>query len=152
MKLIEEACTKVDFRVVRPLCVPRGYGISGLTEIPGSPDIATFVFRNESGEQFSMEQRRAWLPLQEEVELARVPFAKVKVAGNDCYLISGYYGGEPIDHAYWFSQLSITFEVAGVVVELREISSRRAGRKIWIFLCFVGFLMKQKDEVAGLSN
>ena len=151
LQFIEEASNRADFRIVRPLRVPRGYRIADLAEIPGSPEITTFVFRSESGEQFSMEQRKSWLPLEEEIESARVPFAKVEVEGNDCYLVSGYYGGEPIDHAYWFSRLSIAFEVADVVVELRDISTRRAGRKLWIFLCFAAYLMRQKEAGAEPS-
>ena len=89
-----------------------------------------------------MEQRKAWLPLEEEVTSARVPFARIKVKGNDCYIIFGFYGGEPIDHAYWFNQLSIAFEIEGVVVELREIKTKQRGIKLWVILQFVRSLMK----------
>lgn len=142
LELVEEACRTADFDVVRPLRIPRGYTISGLAEIPGSPEIARFVFRNEAGDQFLMEQRKAWLPLEEEVASARVPFARIKAKGNDCYIIFGFYGGEPIDHAYWFNQLSIAFEVGDVVVELREIKMNRRGIKLWVILQFVRSLMK----------
>ena len=142
LALIEEACRTAHFDVVRPLRIPRGYTISGLAEIPGSPEIARFVFRNEAGDQFLMEQRKAWLPLEEEVTSARVPFARIKVKGNDCYIIFGFYGGEPIDQAYWFNQLSIAFEIEGVVVELREIKTKQRGIKLWVILQFVRSLMK----------
>ena len=89
-----------------------------------------------------MEQRKAWLRLDEEVITARVPFARIKVRGNDCYTIFGFYGGEPIDHAYWFNQLSIAFEVGDVVVELREIKTKRRGIKLWVILDFVRSLLK----------
>ena len=89
-----------------------------------------------------MEQRKAWLRLDEEVTTARVPFARIKVRGNDCYTIFGFYGGEPIDHAYWFNQLSIAFEVGDVVVELREIKTKRRGIKLWVILDFVRSLLK----------
>ena len=89
-----------------------------------------------------MEQRKAWLPLEEEVTSARVPFARIKAKGNDCYIIFGFYGGEPIDHAYWFNQISIAFEVGGVVVELREIKTKKRGIRLWATLHFVRSLMK----------
>lgn len=89
-----------------------------------------------------MEQRKAWLPLEEEVTSARVPLARIKVKGNDCYIIFGFYGGEPIDHAYWFNQLSIAFEIEGVVVELREIKTKKRGIKLWVIFQFVRSLMK----------
>lgn len=142
LALIEEACRTAHFDVVRPLRIPRGYTISGLAEIPGSPEITRFVFRNEAGDQFLMEQRKAWLPLEEEVTSARVPLARIKVKGNDCYIIFGFYGGEPIDHAYWFNQLSIAFEIEGVVVELREIKTKKRGIKLWVIFQFVRSLMK----------
>ena len=142
LALIEEACKTAGFDVVRPLRIPRGYTIAGLAEIPGSLEIARFVFRNEAGEQFLMEQRKAWLRLEEEVTSARVPFTRIKVRGNDCYIIFGFYGGEPIDHAYWFNQLSIAFEVEDVVVELREIKTNQKGMKLWVILHFVRSLVK----------
>ena len=148
---IEKACNTVDFDVVRPLRIPRGYRISGLIEIPGSLNIATFVFRDGAGEQFHMEQRRAWLRLEEEVASAQVPFARTKVKGNNCYIIYGYYGGEPIDHTYWFGRLSAAFEIRGIVVELRDIATTRGGIKLWKLLYFVGYLMKQSDNVAKSS-
>lgn len=89
-----------------------------------------------------MEQRKAWLPLEEEVTSARVPFARIKVKGNDCCIIFGFYGGEPIDHAYWFNQLSIAFEIEGVVVELREIKTKQRGIKLWVIFQFVRSLTK----------
>ncbi len=89
-----------------------------------------------------MEQRKAWLRLEEEVTSARVPFARIKVSGNDSYIIFGFYGGEPIDHAYWFNQLSIAFEVEDVVVELREIKTNQKGMKLWVILHFVRSLVK----------
>ena len=89
-----------------------------------------------------MEQRKTWLRLDEEVTSARVPFARIKVRGNDCYIIFGFYGGEPIDHAYWFNQLSIAFEVEDVVVELREIKTKQKGMKLWVILHFVRSLVE----------
>lgn len=142
LAFIEEACGAADFDVVRPLKSPRGYVIAGLAEIPGSPEIARFVFRNEAGDQFLMEQRKAWLRLEEEVTSARVPFTRIKVSGNDCYIIFGFYGGEPIDHAYWFNQLSIAFEVGSIVVELREIKMNQRGIKLWVILHFIRSLLK----------
>jgi hypothetical protein len=124
---IDKASNAVDFRIARPLWTPRKYQISGLTEIEGSPNIAMFVFQSKTGNEFSLEQRRAWLPLDEEVTLSRAPFIKTRVGGTDCYLIHGFYGGEPIDHAYWFSLLSIVFEVNGIVFELREKPRRGPG-------------------------
>ena len=149
---IERACDAVDFEVVRPLWAPRGHTISGLVEIPGSPNIATFVFRNGAGEQFLMEQRKSWLPIEEEVILARVPFARTTVQGNDCYVIYGFYGGEPIDHAYWFSQLSIAFEIGGIVVELREVTTRGGGVELWKLLYFVDHLIRQDADVVKSTS
>ncbi|MDD9993956.1 MAG: hypothetical protein OXP75_19335 [Rhodospirillales bacterium] len=141
LALIEEACRTADFDVVRPLRIPRGYTISDLDEIPGSPEIVRFVLRNEAGDQFLMEQRKAWLPLEEEVTSARVPFTRIKVKGSDCYVIFGFYGGEPIDHAYWFNQLSMALEIEGVVVELQEIKTMQRSVKLWVIFHFVRSLM-----------
>ena len=105
--------------------------ISGLAEIPGSPEIVRFLYFEMKLETNScIEQRKAWLPLEEEVTSARVPFTRIKVKGSDCYIIFGFYGGEPIDHDYWFNQLSITFEIEGIVVELREIKTEAERHKV----------------------
>lgn len=145
LSLIEKACSTAEFAVARPLRVPRGYKISSLEEISGSPDVVTFVFQNDAGERWSLQQRSAWLPIEEEVTLARIPFVKAKVGGNDCYFIYGFYGGEPIDHAYWFNQLSIAFEIAGVIIELREISTKGRLTELAQFLSFVRLLMTKTD-------
>jgi|ETNmetMinimDraft_26_1059896.scaffolds.fasta_scaffold98958_2 hypothetical protein len=138
---IDKASNAVDFHIIRPLCAPRDYQISSLTEIAGSPNIATFVFQSKTGNEFTLEQRRTWLPLEEEVTLSRAPFLKTRVAGTDCYVIHGFYGGEPIDHAYWFNLRSIVFEISEIVLELRE--KPREGPGLFKLLQLVRFLTSQ---------
>jgi hypothetical protein len=137
---IDKASNATDFQIVRPLWAPREYKISSLTEIAGSPNIAMFVFRSKTGDEFSLEQRRAWLPLEEEVTLSRAPFVKTRVGGTDCYVIHGLYGGEPIDHAYWLNVRAITFEINDIVFELRE--ETRQGPGLFKLLQFVRFLTR----------
>ena len=114
-------------------CAPGGFVLCRCESVPGLSDLVTLYFRpadepSTADRAVSLSQRKAWLPLREELELARVPFTQVRDGGEECYLVHGVYGGEPIDHAYWYwTQRSLTFEVDGIVCELRSEAGRGPG-------------------------
>jgi hypothetical protein len=130
--ILEEARAHVDFPTVSIDCAFKDFVLCRCEAVPGLRDLVTLCFRAahepSTAGAVSLSQREAWLPLHEELELARVPFTRVRDGGDECYLVHGVYGGEPIDHAYWCStQRSLTFEVNGIVCELRSEAGRGPG-------------------------
>jgi hypothetical protein len=129
--ILEAASALVDFPIVSIDCAPKGFVLYRCETVPGLSDLATLCFRGvdeQADRAMSLSQRKAWLPLREELGLARVPFTRVRDGRGECYLVHGVYGGEPIDHAYWCStQRSLTFEVDGIVCELRSEAGRGPG-------------------------
>ena len=131
--ILEQARQQADFPTVSVDCAPGGFVLCRCESVPGLSDLVTLYFRpadepSTADRAVSLSQRKAWLPLREELELARVPFTQVRDGGEECYLVHGVYGGEPIDHAYWYwTQRSLTFEVDGIVCELRSEAGRGPG-------------------------
>ena len=130
--ILEQARQEAGFRTVSVGCAPEGFVLWRCESVPGQSDLVTLYFRagdepSIADRAVSLSQRKGWLPLREELELARVPFTRIR-DGDECYLVHGVYGGEPIDHAYWcWTQRSLAFEVDGIVCELRSEAGRGPG-------------------------
>jgi hypothetical protein len=104
-----------------PERVPAGFAVVGVDVAPFSRDVLTISLRGEGGRCFEIAQRRRWLPLEEELTTAAVPFDRLPGAGARCYLVHGKYGGEPIDVSFWSTRRGLIFEHGEVVVEFREV-------------------------------
>jgi hypothetical protein len=132
-EILDEVTREVSFRTVSLDCAPNGFVLCRCETVPNMSDLVTLLFRASSEPStdcraMSLSQRKAWLPLLEELELARVPFTRVRDGGTECYLVHGVYGGEPIDHAYWcWTQRSLAFEINGIVCELRGDAAHGPG-------------------------
>jgi hypothetical protein len=133
VRILDDASSRVDFKTVVIDRCPRGFHLCRCDSVPGMRDLVDVNFRaadepSLADKAISMSQRKGWLPLHEELTGAHVPFTRMRDGGSECYLVNGVYGGEPIDHAYWYwTQHSLTFEVAGIVCELREEIGRGPG-------------------------
>jgi hypothetical protein len=132
-RILEDARSRVEFAFVTIDRGLRGFQLSSCESVPGYRDVVTLNFRaadepSIADNAISLTQRKGWLPLHEELTLAHVPFTRMRDGRGECYLVHGVYGGEPIDHAYWYwTQHSLTFEVGGIVCELREEIGRGPG-------------------------
>jgi hypothetical protein len=108
--------------------VPEGYRLQGYEAAPGSNTLITLNFAAATGRSFQISQRQGWLPLDEELEVARVPFTPLGPSRRRLYVVHGLYGGEPIDHTFWAAtRRSVAVEIDGLVVEVREITGTGPG-------------------------
>jgi hypothetical protein len=132
-RILEDARSRVDFETVEIDRGIRGYFICRADSIAIMRDLVDINFRaadepSLADKAIMLTQRKAWLPLREELEGARYPFVRIPDGGAECYLVSGMYGGEPIDHAYWYwTQRALYFNVAGIACTLREEIGRGPG-------------------------
>jgi hypothetical protein len=131
--ILEDAQSRVDFELVTIDCGLRGFHLCSCESVPGMRDLVELRFRaagepSPADAPVTISQRKGWLPLYEELLNSHVPFTRMRDGRSGCYLVNGVYGGEPIDHAYWYlTRHSLTFEVAGIVCELREEIRRGPG-------------------------
>jgi hypothetical protein len=132
-RILEDARSRVDFAFVTIDCGLQGFQLVSCESVPGYRDIVTLNFRaadepSIADKVISLTQRKGWLALHEELTLAHVPFTRMRDGRRECYLVHGLYGGEPIDHAFWYwTRHSLTFEAGGIVCELREEIGRGPG-------------------------
>jgi hypothetical protein len=119
---------QLRFRPLIPEQAPRGYRLVAIDVVPGCADLLTTVYRAANGNSFGVSQRPQWLPLGEELRLARVPATAVRCGSLRMFVVHGVYTGEPIDHAYSTRyRRSLAIELGELVVELREVMGRGPG-------------------------
>src|SRR5262245_22936919 len=126
--IVSLAQAGIAFALRAPPRLPRAYRLVRSDPVPGCTDLATLVFADPAGRGFTLSQRRAWLPLAQELAIARVPFTSIGLSGHAFHVVHGAHGGEPIDHSFWpATRRSLTFEADGFVVDLREIIGQGPG-------------------------
>ncbi|MBV9756499.1 MAG: substrate-binding domain-containing protein [Alphaproteobacteria bacterium] len=125
---LQSAGRQLAFRPVVPAQVLRGYRLGAAATVPGCSDLLTLIYQAEWGRRFSISQRPGWLPLADELRLARVPATPVRLGSLHMFVVHGVYIDEPIDHAYSArSRRSVAIQLGDLVVELREVTSEGPG-------------------------
>jgi len=124
-ELIGAAQAAVDFQLLRPSMIPRGYRLAHLDLVPGCRDLATLVFLGPGERSFVLSQRPRYMPLTAELELAHQPFTTLSYQGWTLHVVHGAYGGEPIDRSFWVStRRSLAWEGKGLICEVRQVLGR----------------------------
>jgi hypothetical protein len=119
---------QLAFRPVIPAQVLGGYCLTAAERVPGCTDLVTLLYRAEGGRRFSISQRPGWLPLRDELRLARVPATPVRLGSVQMFVVHGIYTDEPIDRAYSVrSRRSVAIELGELVIELREVTGQGPG-------------------------
>lgn len=123
---IEAAAGDARFDPWCPLSLPVGFSVEGVDVVPYSRDVMTIRLADGHGRALEISQRAAWLPLEEELVTAGVPFDRVP-GSRPIYLMHGKYGGEPIDLSFWSTRHALVVERRGVRIECREMIGRGPG-------------------------
>lgn len=119
---------QLRFRPLIPAQTLRGYRLAAVDCIPGCTDLLTLLYQADRGRRFSVSQRPKWLPLGEELRLARVPVSRLRRGSVRMFVVHGVYTGEPIDHAYSArGRRSVAVELGDLLVELREVTGQGPG-------------------------
>jgi hypothetical protein len=110
-------------------CIPSvmisGYQLASASPSRDGGTVLTAEFSSSGGRRLEWSQRSAWLPLDEELAGARVPYARL--IGEPIFVVSGAYGGEPIDRSFWFTRQAVCFQHGLLITELREIVGKGPG-------------------------
>jgi hypothetical protein len=125
--LVQGAENQPAFATWLPDRVPSGFAIEAAEVAPFSRDVLTITLRDGSGRSFEIAERRRWLPLEEELATAAVPYDRVPGVASRLFLVHGKYGGEPIDLSFWSTRRGLFFERGDLVIELREVIGRGPG-------------------------
>ncbi|BBY27462.1 hypothetical protein GCM10023114_47850 [Mycolicibacterium sediminis] len=84
-----------------PDSLPTGYVLTAASAFKSGGGVE-FVFRSPDGERsFRLTQRAWFVPLTEEIQLAKVPHTRVRGVRNDLFVLPGEFYEEPIDHGFW---------------------------------------------------
>ncbi len=121
-----EAAAAARFAAWIPTEVPSGFSIVGADLVPYGRDVLTMRLSREARE-FEIAQRRRWLPIDEELSTASLPFDIVPLAPGPLYLVHGKHGGEPIDLSFWSTRRALVFERGDLRIECREVVGRGPG-------------------------
>lgn len=149
--MLTAAQQRIAFTLLAPACAPVGYHLAAVESVPHCDDVVTLVYEGEHGKSFRLSQRKQWLPLREELELARVPNTAVRCGSVQMFLVHGVYVGEPIDRSYSARhRRSLAIETCGLVCELREVIGRGPGLRSLIALA--RSLARQIGESELVSN
>jgi len=106
----------------------RGWCLVAVDCVPDCADLLMLEYDTQGGRSFRVSQRPKWLPLAEELRLARMPATEIRCGPARMFVVHGVYTGEPIDRAYSARQRrSIALELGEVVAELREVTGRGPG-------------------------
>jgi hypothetical protein len=142
---------QLGFRPVIPAQVLRGYRLAAAERVPGCTDLLMLVYQAECGRRFSVSQRPTWLPLADELRLARVPATPVRCGSVPMFVVHGVYTDEPIDHAYSARhRRSVAIEVADLAIELREVTGRGPGLRG--LLAMARRMVEQIDRARRLAG
>jgi len=125
-ELVSAAASEARFPAWMPAMVPAGFAIVRADLVPYSRDVLTLRL-SQGAREFEAAQRRRWLPLDEELTTAGLPFDRVPISPAPLYLVHGKHGGEPIDMSFWSTRRALVFEVGDIRVELREVVGRGPG-------------------------
>lgn len=126
-RALDEA-RRLRFWPLVPAAVARGYRLAGAECIPHCTDLLTLVYDAGCGKSFRLSQRQKWLPLAEELRVARVPATPVRCGSVRMFVVHGVYTGEPIDHAYSARhRRSVAIELGETIAELREVIGQGPG-------------------------
>jgi hypothetical protein len=148
--LLADAQRHLAFPLLAPTHVPAGYRLDGVETVPHCDDLLTLTYQAEPGKSFCLSQRKQWLPLAEELKLARVAHTAVKCGSVRVFLVHGVHVGEPIDHSYSARyRRSVAVETGGLVCELREIICQGPGLRSLIALARA--LAQQSGEAESVS-
>ena len=149
--LLSDAQRQLAFPLLAPTHVPAGYRLAAVETVPHCDDLLTLAYQAEPGKGFCLSQRKQWLPLREELKLARVPHTAVKCGSVHVFLVHGIHVGEPIDHSYSARhRRSVAVETGGLVCELREIIDQGPGLRNLIAMARA--LAQQIGESEFVSN
>lgn len=108
--------------------IPHGYTLASCAPSTQMGDAVTMYFkRPDDGFEFEIAQRPAWLSIRELLSTANVPHTRALAHGDGIYVAHGRHGGEPIDHSFWTTRHSVTFQHDGLTFELREVRGRGPG-------------------------
>lgn len=119
---------QLRFRPLVPSQAPRGYRLSAFECVPDCTDLLILTYRAGCARSFTISQRPKWLPVGEELRLARVPATPVRGGSVPMFVVHGVYTGEPIDRAYSARRRrSVAFELGGLAIELREVTGQGPG-------------------------
>jgi hypothetical protein len=125
--LVQSAENKPAFAAWVPDQAPSGFVIRA-AEVPSfGRDVLTITLRDASGRSFEIAERRRWLPMEEELATAAVPYDRVPGVASRLFLVHGKYGGEPIDLSFWSTRRGLFFERGDLVIEFREVIGRGPG-------------------------
>lgn len=131
--LVEEAAAGVDFPLVVPSRIPRGYRLTALDVVPNSRDVMTFVYRASPLRSFRFTQRTHALALADELRLARVPSLTMSTGRGQRHVICGGFVGEPVDVWHWHrTRRSVAWEQEGLICELEAIIA--SSPSLWAML------------------
>ncbi len=123
-----EELRRLRFRPLVPAKVLCGWPLAAVDSLHDCADLLTLVYETRPRRSFRVSQRPKWLPLVEELRLARVPATRVRCGSMHMFVVHGVYTGEPIDHAYSVGhRRSVALELGEVVAELREVTGRGPG-------------------------
>jgi hypothetical protein len=122
----------LDFNLLLPTWVPTGYELLGSERVPGARDLATLLFRAGRGEDsgvLRLSERLTLLPVEAELNLARVPSCRIRFRRKTFHLVEGGPVGEPIDPGFWHrTRASIAWEESHaeqrIACELRFVVGR----------------------------
>jgi hypothetical protein len=120
--VLEGCAKKLRFEMWRPDNVPAGYRIVSATPSTTIGDAVIIELRGQTQWQaFEIAQRERWLPIDEQLSTAGVPFTRVPGTERRIFIVHGRYGGEPIDRAFWTTRQAVMFEHGELIVEFREV-------------------------------
>jgi hypothetical protein len=125
--LVRSAENQPAFAAWIPDRAPSGFAIEAAEVAPFSRDVLTITLRDAGGRNFEIAERRRWLPLEEELATAAVPYDRVPGVASQLFLVHGKYGGEPIDLSFWSTRRGLFFERGDLVIEFREVIRRGPG-------------------------
>jgi hypothetical protein len=112
----------LDFDLLAPTRLPRGYALANVEVVPGNRDLVRIELRNPPRGRFVIVERLTVLSLERELELTKDPFTRVRAHGRWWTVIHGQYVGEPVDLWHWHdTRRVISWEQDGVVCEIEEV-------------------------------
>jgi hypothetical protein len=119
-RLLENAQAQLDFTLLAPRSLPRGYRITGLDMLDHCRTLVTLFIR-EGRDWIRLTQRRSDLSLEDELILTAQPYSTLTHKGKSYFIIAGTFMGEPSDGRWHSSRRKIAWQHDGRICELLQI-------------------------------
>jgi hypothetical protein len=116
--LVAQAQAQVDFPILQPAKLPRGYSLWKAEWIPYARDLVFLSYRGAGHKSFRFTQRIGTVSLAEELRATRVPYEVVDLA-RKYFIVLGAYDGEPGDVWHWHAtRRVIKWEQDGMLCDI----------------------------------